>query len=1143
MYRGSYRFLVACLFVAVACSSLFAATTPVRVWEENVNIPTYLIGPPDPNPQFYFGGTSQGAQHRIYPYPAYDNLTTEKKDKTYKMVYLENEYVKIGILPEIGGKIFEAIDKTNGYNFIYNQHVIKPALISLLGAWISGGIEWDLPHHHRATSFLPMQYKIEENADGSKTVWVGELELRDRMCWTVGVTLHPGKSYIEASFRMINRTPVPTSMLSFSNVAVHVNDTYQVIYPPSTQFVTYHAKRAFTTWPIATTKYNNSDFTKGVDVSWYKNHYGANSMFAWNYQEDFFAGYDHGKNAGIMSIADHNVVPGKKFWTWGNGPNGLAEEHELTDSDGPYIELMVGAYSDNQPDYSWLQPYETRTWTQFWYPFRDIDGVKNANIDAAVNLEVKDGKATVGFYSTQARPSANVTLKLKDQVLLNEKIAISPAHSFVKTITLPVGADEHDLRASISADGRELVAYTPIKLESKPLPKVIDEPQPPADIKTNEELYLTGLRLEQFRAPIGDPNAYFQEALRRDPNDVRVNTVLGIDAIKAGRFSDAETYLKTALMRATANYTSPKDGEPFYYLGLAEKAEGKLDEAYANFYKSTWSAAWRSPGYFEMAEIESTRGDINGALTADDHALESNTLNIPALALKAALLRHTGDKIGALSAVAAITALDPLEVHAMAERWLASPSSANATPLLTTITAHPATALEVAADYMNAGLWQDGTTLLAQVVSSSADKSKVSPLVFYYLGYFAAHLNQSTKAREYYRLAAAAPTDYVFPFQMEMIAVLNDAMQTNPNDSRAPYYLGNLLYDWQPEQAVALWEKSASLGADFPVVYRNLAMVYMRQGNQRDQAIASLEKAVQYGGNATVFSDLDKMYEENGVTPEKRLALLESHQTVINRDEVIAREINLEIVTGKPDTAIQLLQTRFFRAWEGGGRFSMGDAWINANIERGQQHMMAGEYAQALASYQSALQIPDNLREAVGNTSSRKGEIAYWIGNAYQAMGQMEKARENWHAASENSTPTAVITPAQFMPRASIGGLTAGSHVDQAQIYYQALALEKLGQDDRAQALFQTLIDSGTKSLSALPDATLQPNSFSSERTQVADAHFLIGLGQLGLKHQQQASQEFSLALKASPDHIAAKMALSDMRSTSAQTDARFTSE
>ena len=124
-------------------------------------------------------------------------------------------------------------------------------------------------------------------------------------------------------------------------------------------------------------------------------------------------------------------------------------------------------------------------------------------------------------------------------------------------------------------------------------------------------------------------------------------------------------------------------------------------------------------------------------------------------------------------------------------------------------------------------------------------------------------------------------------------------MRVDPSDSRAPYYLGNLLYDWQPQQAQALWEKSASLGADFPVVYRNLAMVYTRQGNQSDKALAALEKAVQFGGNAMVVNDLDKLYEENGVSPAKRLALMEAHQAVINRDEVIAREVNLKIYRRK----------------------------------------------------------------------------------------------------------------------------------------------------------------------------------------------------------------------------------------------------
>ena len=363
------------------------------------------------------------------------------------MVYLENEYVRIGVLPEIGGRIFEGIDKTNNYNFFYRQHVIKPALIGLIGAWISGGVEWNIPHHHRATTFIPVQYRTEENADGSKTIWVGELEVRHRMRWAVGYTLRPGKSYLEASIRILNRTPVVNTMLCFANVAVHANENYQVIFPPSTQFGTYHSKREFINWPIANSRYGGADFTAGVDVSWYKNHISANSIFAWNYEDDFFAGYDHGKQAGLMSVADHNVAPGKKLWTWGNGPRGRMWDRILTDDDGPYIELMVGAYSDNQPDYSWLQPYETKSFSMYWYPFREIGGVKKANLEAAVNLDVKDGKATVGFCTTSAHPAAKVSLKAGTRVLLDETVAIDPGKPFVKEVALPAGIDEHDLVA------------------------------------------------------------------------------------------------------------------------------------------------------------------------------------------------------------------------------------------------------------------------------------------------------------------------------------------------------------------------------------------------------------------------------------------------------------------------------------------------------------------------------------------------------------------------------------------------------------------------------------------------------------------------------------------------------------------------
>jgi hypothetical protein len=563
LFRFHFLSFLTAATVWCAASGVARADT-VRLSEQEVAIPTYLAGDPEPNPMFFFGQSSQGAEGRVYPYPLYDTLTNIKSNKLYRIVYLENEYVRIGILPEVGGRLFEAIDKSNGYNFIYRQHVIKPALIGLIGAWISGGIEWNIPHHHRATTFLPVQYRLASNADGSKTVWVGELEVRHRMRWAVGYTLRPGKSYLECSVRIVNRTPVANTMLCFANVAVHVNKDYQVIYPPGTRFVTFHGKREFTTWPLATTRYAGADFTRGVDVSWYTNHIEANSMFAWNYEDDFFAGYDHGKQAGIMSFADHHDIPGKKFWTWGNGPRGRMWDKILTDEDGPYIELMVGAYSDNQPDYSWLQPYETKAFEMYWYPFRDIGGVKKANLEAAVNLEVKtNGPARVGFCTTSAHRAARMLLQAGTKVLLDETAPISPAKAFVKTVTVPAGLDEHDLRASISVEGRELVAYSPVRLEPAEMPKPVQSPPSPKDIKTIEELYLAGQRIEQFHSPGQDPEPYWEEALQRDPGDARVNTALGIRLFKQARFAEAEEHFRRAIARLMLNYTSPKTANRF----------------------------------------------------------------------------------------------------------------------------------------------------------------------------------------------------------------------------------------------------------------------------------------------------------------------------------------------------------------------------------------------------------------------------------------------------------------------------------------------------------------------------------------------------------------------------------------------------
>jgi tetratricopeptide (TPR) repeat protein len=1076
---------------------LFASS--VKVWEENVVIPTYLAGSPDPNPMFYFGRAYQGAEGRVYPYALYDKLTGKRVDKTWRMVYLENEYVKIGVLPEIGGRIFSARDKTNGYDFFYRQHVIKPALIGMLGAWISGGVEWNIPHHHRASSFLPVQHHLEENADGSRTVWVGELELRHRMRWAVGLTLHPGKSYVEATFRILNRTPLANTVLAWSNVAVHTNENYQVIFPPRTQFGTHHAKREFIAWPKADSFYGGSDFRGGVDVAWWKNHTFGNSIFAWNYEDDFLAGYDHGKQAGTLSVADRHVVPGKKLWTWGTGPGGRLWDKILSDEDGPYIELMVGAWSDNQPDYSWVQPYEVKDWKQYWYPYRDIGGVKNANLDAAVNLDVAGGTAAVGFCTTTAHKQAVALLKAGDKVLMRETIAIEPGKPFFKTVAAPAG---EKLRASLEAGGRELVAYTPVEVKPEPMPKPVTPPPPPAEIKTNEELYLAGLRIEQFHNPSLEPDPYWEEALRRDPGDARVNTAVGVSLLKRGRFDEAEARLRAAAGRLSANYTTPKDGEPYYYLGVALKAQGRTDEAFDAFYKAIWSVAWQAPGYHSLAEIASMRGDYAQALEFTERSLRANALNTRALNLKASMLRHLGRSEEAIGAARAASAVDPLDMRAMAERWLASKGAAPSA-----FAEHPATARETAVEYANAGLWKDASAVLSAVPGDA--------LACYYLAYFAE--KQGADPAEYYRKAFAAPPELVFPFQQEAISVLRRAMEANPKDARAPYYLGTLLFDWQPAEAIRLWETSRSLDPSFPIVHRNLAAAYARQENALDKAIASLEKAVALGTRHAIhFFELDQLYEAAGVSPEKRLATLEKHHAiVVERDDALAREVALKVNMGKYDEALALMHGRRFNVWEGGARFSVHDYWTDAHLLRGHRRLAAGQAKEALADYQAALEFPENLQVARFRRGGRHPEIMYWIGTAHDALGDTARARESWKEAAAE------------LPK--VGGDDILPTTDRTVLlYYQALALARLGDKGRAAALFEQLVRSGQGALAKKEkvDFFAKFGEAQTERARVAQAHYISGLGYSGLGDQEKARQAFQKALEASPDHLGAKTLL-----------------
>ncbi|KPV53221.1 hypothetical protein SE17_10900, partial [Kouleothrix aurantiaca] len=663
---------------------MVASPDPVRAWAETVMIPTYGVGQPDRNPMFLEKRVYQGSSGAVYPYPVIDRVFDEKRDQPYTAVFLENRYLRIMILPELGGRVQMALDKTNGYHFIYYNQVIKPALVGLAGPWISGGIEFNWPQHHRPSTFSPLEWRIAENADGSRTVWCPEIE---RMLFTKGMhglTLLPDRAYLEISVQLYNRSSEPQTFLWWANPAVHVNDSYQSVFPPDVHAVMDHGKRDVSAFPIATGTYYKVDYAPGTDISRYKNIPVPTSYMAYHSDFDFVGDYDHSRQAGMLHIANHHLVPGKKQWTWGNSEFGRAWDRQLTDADGPYIELMCGAFTDNQPDFSWIMPGEEKRFTQIFMPYKDVGPATNASKDAVVNLTIAGDAARIGVYCTGPR-TARVELVVDETageqgsaVIWQTTANLSPEEVLAETVPLPAGArPQHVLLRVADADtGQLLVEFRPLPDDRAPIPAPASPAQPPAEIITNEALFLNGLHLEQYRHATYAPEPYYEEALRRDPLDSRCNNALGLLLYRRGTFAEAEDHFRAAIRGLTRRNPNPYDGEPFYNLGLALRMQARWREATDAFYKAAWNAAWQDAAFFELARLAARGGDYPQALALTGEALRRNWSHHQARHLQAALLRRSGQPDAAARTVALALEQDALDLGALHEqRMLAGDTS------------------------------------------------------------------------------------------------------------------------------------------------------------------------------------------------------------------------------------------------------------------------------------------------------------------------------------------------------------------------------------------------------------------------------------------------------------------------------------
>ena len=1030
----------------------------------------------------------------------------------WKFLTLENEYIKLGITPEIGGKLYYATDKSNGYNFIYKNNEVKPGNLGMTGAWVSGGIEWCVLHHHRASTFLPMDYSTVENADGSKTIYIGETEPRHSMRWTIGITVFPGRSYFQAEVAIYNPTPFAHSFLYWANVAAHTNNNYQVIFPPSVQHVTFHSKNDFSYWPVSTEVYRGQDFTEGVDISWWKNVKESASFFAHDLKEDFMGGYDHGNNSGTVHIGDHNIVKGAKLWEWGSGQRGQATEGRLTETSGPYVEIMVGAFSDNQPDYSWIKPYETKRFKQYWYPVKNIGGFKNANLDAAVNLEKRDGNNVfLGYHTTRKYEKVAVVLKKGNKVIVEKEIQISPENAFAEIVDVGEPNDFFELSTELinQVTGEIIVSYQPKTFEKKPLPPVVEPPKSPEQIALTEEVYLAGKRIEQFYNPRYNALDYYSEVLKRDSGDIRANTSMGNHFLKTGEYEKARDYLATAIKRITQDYTRPLDCEALYLQGLALKALGLYTEAVDTLYRASWDYAFHSAAFFELAQISCMQGNFEKALAQINESLSTNVKNTRAIALKISTLRKLEDFDKAFEILKETEKVDPLNFRLAFEKYLLASQIGNIETSKQLIVFRKIMRedeqnyLELANGYLKDGLIHEAQ----EILSMKSDTQ--NPVLLYYLAFVQDKLGDRKSAESNFKRAQQLPEDYCFPYRMETINVLNKALEYNKKDDKAYYYMGNILYDKQPGKAIDYWEKSTTLNPQLAMAWRNLGWGYYRHFNNYKKAISNYEKALAENSNeAIIYAELDNLYELNNSPVEKRLAIFDGKNEVVkNRDDAFVRQITVLTLAGQPEKSVEYLKDKEFSYREGNSR--VREMIIDARLSLGIKFFNNKNYNKALEHFLLA-QIPD---EEAGSARSgnRDIQVNYFIGKAFKALNQKTKANEDFSLAPSEKT----IADRGFMS------------------YYQGLSYIELNKMAKAKEIFEKLVENGNKRLDT--NTSDQGDFFAifgereAENIRNSLAYTQRGLGYKGLGSVENAKSDLLKAVELSQSNLWAKTELNGL--------------
>jgi len=1013
--------------------------TAVAVWREPVEIDTYETLPPSRYPAYLDRRVYQGSSGAVYPLPFHERIASTKHPHTWDAWHVENAYVRLMVLPELGGRIHVGYDKTSDYDFFYRNNVIKPALVGLAGPWLSGGVELNWPQHHRPATHLPVQTALEHEPDGAVTLWCADLDPFARMKGMHGIRLRPDSSLVELRVRLTNRSAEPQTFLWWANVAAHANEHYQSFFPTDVHVVADHAKRAVVSFPRADRPYYGIDYPARVDaehpdadrLDWYRNIPVPTSYMCLGSQDDFFGGYDHARGAGFVHWADHRIAPGKKQWTWGNAPFGWAWDANLTDGDGPYVELMAGVFTDNQPDFSWLMPGETKTFSQFWYPIQGTGPVHQATPDAAVSLSVADGQVAFAVTTTRLR-DVQIELTCDDEVLLTQTTHVGPGDPFRETVPA-AGSDPTRYRLIVRADDRELIAWQPRPDHGTDLPAPADEPPAPSELSP-DELYTTGLHLAQYRHATRSPEDYWREALRRDPHDQRCATALAWRRYDDGRLSDARELLEAALARQLRRNPNPADGEPHYLLGLVLLAMDDPAVAYDAFAKAAWNAAWRVPSWTAMARLDLAGGRPEQALVLTRDVLDLDRWHGQARALQALALRRLDrdDESRAL--------LDETLTHDPLDWWALHLCDA-------AFGLDPGAHIDLALEYASAGETETALRILddGRRLAPLPSQGDQRPLMLAHRADLLVRSGHPHEADAALDELAHATRAWCFPGRLADAVALERLLRVRRGDPALSALLGHWLYaHGRPHEAVGRWRAAP----DDPVCLRNIGVAAFNALDDPDLAVASFNRALGIAGDAQVLYERDQLAARLGECSADRLRRIEPRRALVDeRDDLTIGYAQLLMDVGRPAEAHHLLSGRHFQPWEGGEGQALG-AWERSSALLARQALADGDPARALRLVDGALEPPTTLGEQRHELANR-ADLDLLRGDVLAALGRPSEAAEAWGRAAAAQGDFLDMASAAFSPK-TLSSVTA---------------LRRLGRLDEARSLAEAARDWATARL------------------------------------------------------------------------------